>query len=898
MIRLWICIGMLSLVTAGSQLGAQVQNLQVKADKKVPTEFFAELSLQSGINIIYSDNVIEKLPPITLVMKAVSVDEIMMRVLMGSQIGYKYIDQQIILYQLAPPPIRYTISGVVIDSVSGEPLISAYVFDGISGKGTMTNNYGYYNLNLTSGNIQLQTSYVGYAPKSSVMRLEKNEIFHLRLKQNSLLKEVVINAGQETVNADVIVPPAERITMADLENNVHIGGSSDLYRAADFIPGVHTGTDGVGGIHVRGGANDQNLILMDGVPVYHPNHLLGIVSVFNYQALQQASIYKANFPSRFSGRLSSVMDVRLREGNIHQWGLSGNISASEVGFMVEGPLVKDKVGILVSSRFFIPGLFMRDLTRYYKSKNGVGGSADLDYFDLNAKINWVIGERDRLYLSMYQGTDRFADNTITDRDVVDHDTGIQIVSHEEFNKDLNWQNRTGVLRWNHLVNDKIFSNLIISRSSFVLQSIDRSEFDYRFPGSVLNPQTGFDAKEFKSGIEDIAVKLELDIRTSINHQFAAGAYVDRYLFQPKSITINEESKVGDFYLDEGLLDDVFFSSFHVKATEAGVYFEDKWDIQPKVKLTSGIHISSFFVQGVNYLDPQLRLSLDYLPNPKLAFNIGYSRMAQYLHNLTSSSIGLPTDLWVPTTEKVSPALSDQYVVSGIWKAGKNYTIDLSAYVKDMRSVISYQEGASFLLREGLVPSSIVDAANWESKITTGYGDASGVELQLKYEYKKIQFKWNGTWSRSYRQFDDINNGEPYPDRYDRRWSSSFTSQINAGPRWSYGISWLYGTGIAITLAESKFYNPGSFFPEIGINYSERNGFRLPPYHRLDISVNYVLSDKPAFKHALTLSLYNVYNRVNPFYITLVQDPVSQDFEFRQFSLFRFFPSLSYRFTIR
>ena len=894
--RIFICL--ISLFIAGGQLNGQGQSLVVKAQNKSASDFFSELSLQSGVNIIYSDNVIDKLPPITLEMKGVSVDEIMARVLEGSQVSYRYIDQQIVLYQLAPPTARFTISGVVIDSVSGEPLISAYVFDAISGKGMMTNNYGYYNLNLPAGDVQLFTGYVGYTSKMVVFDLNKNEIIHLRLKQSGLLKEVIVNAGNKYGQGDAIVPPAERITMADLENNVHLGGSSDLYRAADFIPGVHTGTDGVGGIHVRGGANDQNLILMDGVPVYHPNHLLGIVSVFNYEALQQASIYKANFPSRFSGRLSSVMDVRLREGNIHKWGLSGNIAASEAGLMVEGPIVKDKVGILVSSRFFIPGLFMRDLTRYYKKKNGVGGSADLDYFDLNAKINWVIGDRDRLYLSLYQGTDRFADLTITDRDELDHDTGIHIVSHEEFDKDLNWRNTTAVMRWNHLVNDKIFSNLIISRSAFVLQSIDRSTFNYSFPGSNLNPVSGFDTKEFKSGIEDIAIKLELDIRTSTDHQLSAGAYANRYLFQPKSITINEESKVGDFYLKEGLLDDVFFSSFHVKATEAGVYIEDNWDIDPKVKLSSGLHISSFFVQGVYYLDPQLRLSFDYLPNPKLAFNIGYRRMAQYLHNLTSSSIGLPTDLWVPTTEKVSPALSDQYVVSGLWKAGKNYSIDLSAYIKDMRSLISYQEGASFLLREGLVPSSIVDAANWESKITKGTGDASGLELQVKYGYKKIQFKWNGTWSRSYRMFDDVNNGEPYPDRYDRRWSSSFSGQIQAGPRWSYGINWLYGTGIAITLAESKFYNPGSFFPEIGINYSERNGFRLPPYHRLDFSVNYVLAEKPFFKHSLTLNLYNVYNRVNPFYITLVQDPVSQDFEFRQFSLFRFFPSLSYRFSFK
>ena len=453
------------------------------------------------------------------------------------------------------------------------------------------------------------------------------------------------------------------------------------------------------------------------------------------------------------------------------------------------------------------------------------------------------------------------------------------------------------MRWNHILSDNVFSNLIISRSQFELQSVDRSEFDYTFPGSNFSPFSGFDAKEFKSGIEDITFKIELDIRASEEHQLTAGVNAINYQFKPKSITINEESKVGEFYLDEGLLDDVFFSSFKINAVEAGIYLEDKWDINPEWKLTSGLHISSFFVQGVNYFDPQLRLSLDYLPSSKWAFNIGYSRMAQYLHNLTSSSISLPTDLWVPTTAKVSPSLSDQYSLSTMWKVGEYSSLEFSSYLKDMRSLISYQEGASFLLREGLVPSSIVDAANWESKITEGSGKAAGLELQYVYEHNAIQLKWNATWSKTYRQFEEINNGEPYPDRYDRTLSSSFTGQMKLNPKWTVGMNWMYGSGLAITLAESKFFNPGSFFPEIGISYSDRNGFRLPDYHRLDLSVNYLLQEKKFFSHSLTLNLYNVYNRTNPFYITLVQDPLNQDFEFRQFSLFRFIPSFSYRFSI-
>jgi outer membrane receptor for ferrienterochelin and colicin len=892
--RTWIMVGLLG---AGTLTGfSQGQLLYVVAEQKSPHAFFSELSLQTGYNIIYSDDVIQRLPDITLQMKGVTLVEILQKILPPHGLDYTATHDQIILFKSVGSTMRFNISGVVTDSISGEPLISAYIHEANSGKSTSTNNYGYFSLTLQEGPFELIAGYAGYRPARVAYHLGSNEIISIRLHSNSYLDPVIVHADMAD-RETTIVPRAERITLNDLQSNIHLGGSSDLYRVADFIPGIHTGTDGVGGIHVRGGANDQNLILMDGVPVYHPNHILGIVSVFNYQVLQQASIYKANFPSRFSGRLSSVMDVRTREGNIHNWGMSGNIGVSEVGLMLEGPLVDDKVGMLLSGRFFPPGLFMPGWTRQYKKQNGVGGEADLDYVDFNGKVNWLISEKDRLYLSMYHGRDVFSDITTNQRDETDPDTGSRIITDEAYGKNLNWSNLTAVLRWNHILSDHIFANIILSTSRFVLQSVDSSEFEFHYPGTPQMPVSGFDTKEFKSSIKDMTARVELDIQAASNHQFNSGFYFTRYLFQPKSITINEESKVGEFYIIEGLLRDAFFTSLEVKGIETGVYFEDKWEIDDQFRLSSGIHISGFFVQGTHYLDPQLRMSMDYLPTPKLAFNVGYSRMAQYLHNLTSSSIGLPTDLWVPTTARVSPALSDQYALSGIWKVNNHLSVDLSAYVKDMRSLISYQEGASFLLREGILPASIVDAANWESKITEGTGDAAGVELQLTYDYLNYQFKWNGTWSKTNRYFNELNDSIPFPDRYDRRWSSTFSGQIKLGARWSCGVNFLYGTGIAITLAESKFFNPSFLFPEIGINYSSRNGYRLPAYHRLDLSFNYQLSKKEKFSHSLTLNLYNVYNRINPFYITLVEDPISGDFEFRQFSLFQFFPSLSYRFAL-
>lgn len=896
MLNLRTSIFLLLLLGVTLDLAGQQANLMVRADRKAPSEFFIELSLQSGINIIYSDNLIEQLPPITLEMKGVTIDEILKEVLRGTFVTYQYVGDQIVLVQQAVPEQKFTISGLVTDSLSGEPLISAFVYDDVSRKSTMTNEYGYYSITLPKGDVRLIAGYSNYNLRRLSFYIDKDIQLQLKLRSTGYLPEIIVFG--ESVYEDELIPIAERITFKELNNNIQLGGASDLYRATDFIPGIHTGTDGVGGYHVRGGANDQNLILMDGVPVYHPNHLLGIISVFNHQVLQQAALYKANFPSKFSGRLSSVMDVRVREGNLHDWSLSGNVGASEFGLMTEGPIIQDKAAILVSGRFFLPGLVMKDITQKYKRKNGIGGVADLDYFDVNGKINWKISNFDRVYFSFYSGSDMFLDLTETEDDMVDPGTGIRIVSKENYGKSLNWSNQMGVFRWNHIVSENIFANLIVSSSSFTLQSIDSSRFLFTFPGTSLSSLSGFDTKEFKSSIRDITAKLELDIRPTPDHQLSAGIYGIDYLFKPKSITINEESKVGDFYLDEGLVKDIYTAAFQVNAVEAGIYFEDKWKISKNVEVTSGIHVASFFVQKDYYIDPQLRVRFDYRPKENIAFNVGYSRMIQYLHNITSSSIGLPTDLWVPTTSKVSPALSDQYELAALWKPARHSTLHLSAYIKDMRNLVSYQEGASFLITEGIFEGSIPDAANWEAKVTTGTGESSGVELQYEFEHEKLSLKVNGTWSRAFRHFDEINNGKPFPDRYDRRWSGTFSSQYRIGPRWTAGVNFIFGTGIAITLAESKFFNPGSFFPQIGINYTERNGFRLPAYHRMDVNVLYDIGSTKRFNHSLVVNLYNVYNRTNPFYITLVEDPATGKFEGKQFSLFKFFPSISYRFTLK
>lgn len=897
MIRLCTYYLLLLFVLFALQATAQRLPMELAVTDMPASEFLTVLSRESGINIIFSDHVVASLPNITLVGKAESIEEILRDILKDTGVTYRFSGSYIVLFASSDSSQRYTVSGIVADSISGEPIISALVYDEISGKGTLTNNYGFYSLQIPSGPIRLRAGYPGYFNTSKEVLLNQNRRLHLRLIPDGMLAEVVVRAGQRSTQDKESHPPVERITPIDMAKANHVGGAADIYRALDFVPGIQTGTDGFGGIQVRGGANDQNLILMDGVPVYHPNHLMGMVSVFNRSALHQASVYKASFPSRFSGRLSSVMDVRMREGNIFNWSVSGQASVSEFNLMAEGPLIREEAGIMLSGRYFLPGLVMRGITRNYKVSNGISGEADIDYIDFNGKVHFRLSDRDRIYFSMYSGYDRFFDLTITDRELQDPDSGMPIQVHEAFHKDLNWRNRTAVFRWNHLLGSHAFANVIISGSSFQLQTVDKNEFRYDFEAPGQDPVSGFDTREFKSGIDDITARFELDLRINADHELTAGAYGIRYQFKPKSITINEESKVGDFYLNEGLLDDVFFSTFRVKAAEAGVYLEDQWNIDPHWRLTAGMHIAGFFVQREYYLDPQLRIHLSWRTDSRFQVHAGYSRMVQYLHHLTSSGIGLPTDLWVPTTSRVSPSLSDQYAVTLLWNPNSSFSADVSAYMKDMRSLVSYQEGASFLLREGLLPSSIVDAANWENKVTSGHGDARGVEMRLAYGAGPVSVGAFGTLSRSMRVFEGINDNKPYPDRNDRRWTAGFSFEWQPRPRWTIGANWLYGSGMAITLAESKFFNPGTFFPETGISYSARNGFRLPAYHRLDLNLSYEFVSGARYSHSLAVNLYNVYNRLNPFYITLVHDPITQAFEFRQFSLFRFFPSLSYRFTL-
>ncbi len=869
------------------------------------SDALVELSERSGVNIFFSNELVKGLDA-NLEAGTYSFEEALLSLLYGRQIKYKKINGYFVLYKSVLPVQKFTISGYLEDATSGERLEYATIHDYVTAVGTETNSYGFYSLSLPAGDVDLTYRYLGYEQQIVRLSLVRDTQINMALLPSNLIPEVIVKAREVINPIEDFRFGQKQVQVRDLARLPALGGELDLYRYVEMEPGIQTGTDGVGGVHVRGGSNDQNLILMDGVPIYNPAHLLGIFSVFNPDMIRQAEIHKANFPARYGGRLSSVMDIKTREGNTQQFSGRVKVGLASANAVVEGPLFSGKSSFIVAGRWFLPSLFFRDISARYKKTIEYEGDTYLNFHDLNVKWNWQVGPRDRIYLSYYQGRDLYEDFTISNTNqtseiLIDGEpTSVGIRTEQQFEKNINWGNRIAAIRWNHQFSDKIFLNHNLFFSRYVLQSFEKNSFEQRIGEPLDEMREGFDVQEFTSSIEDIGYRLQIDMIPSLAHFIRVGGYVTSHTFLPKSITFNEESKIDDFYIEEGLLENTLFSEFEIDATEWGLFIEDDWKIVPDhLLLNAGMHLGGFWVKGKSYVYPQFRALLNYMPSSVFSVQAGISQMTQFLHLLTNSGIGLPTDLWVPATDQVEPQSSLQASIGFRYRPVKQLSFELEAYTKNLRRLIAFQEGASFLVPAGPLATSILDAANWEDKITTGSGISRGIEAMATFQGRKLFARAAYAFSDAERTFPEINFGESFPYRYNRRHSLSLQASVQLGRKLSLKTNWVYGTGNHITLAESKFSHPGDIFPEVGITFGSRNGYLLPSYHRLDLGAELQLgSGNKIWNHAIYLDIYNVYNRENPFYISLVENAVEGTFSFKQFSVFRILPSIGYAIRFR
>jgi len=794
-----------------------------------------------------------------------------------------------LLAQAQPGGLRsgVTVSGYVREAGSREALIGVNIYLPGSAVGTTTNTYGFYSLTLPAqDSVRLAFSFVGYEPLTRVIGLRQNSSLDVQLTPGQALSEVSVVASRtdERVSESAQMSRID-VPVSQIKKIPAFLGEKDVLRVLQLMPGVQKGSEGQTGIYVRGGGPDQNLIILDEATVYNANHLFGFFSVFNGDALKSVELTKGGFPARYGGRLSSVIDLNMKDGNRDKLHGEGGIGLISSRLTLEGPFTRNKKGsFLVSGRRTYLDVVAAPLIR---AQSEGETNAGYYFYDFNAKANYEFGPKNKLYLSGYFGRDRF----------YARDTG------EGTDVGIGWGNATGTLRWNHLFNQKLFSNLslIYSDYEFKISSDER--------GSSNNLNTSL---RYSSGIRDLSAKLDFDYYPSPKHSVRFGTQTIFHRFTPSAVVV-QNSLIDQFTRNVEAID----------AVESGIYAEDTWRPNERWRVNGGLRLSLFAQGTANYLRPEPRLSASYQLRPGLSAKASYAIMNQYIHLLSNTGIGLPTDLWVPTTDRIAPQQSSQVAVgiandfSDNFVLGKGFALTVEGYHKTMQNIINYREGASFLLIDD--PTS-AERVRWEDNVTAGRGWSYGAEVLLQRKTGRLSGWLGYTLSWTQWQFAELNAGKPFFPRYDRRHDISVVGIYELSKRVTLSGTWVYGTGNALTVPVANYrafrHQPGlqtlfgpngapsSIAPlfDYGADVSDydqqKNSFRAEAYHRFDVSIQFH-KQKKHHERTWEFSLYNAYNRRNPFFYQLEsvsqgQGQPSRTALFR-YSVFPVVPSFSYNF---
>ncbi|MFA9388492.1 MAG: carboxypeptidase-like regulatory domain-containing protein [Prolixibacteraceae bacterium] len=814
----------------------------------------------------------------------------------NTNISYKEIAGKITLFESKKPQSkaeRVTIHGYISDAQSGERLINANVYNPDNYVGTISNNYGFYSYSAPTGMLKLEVTYMGYQTQTFHFDLENDTTLNISLQAKAdELGEVTIIGSQnnpvENTQMSMIDMPIQKLKKVPA-----IFGEADVLKVIQLLPGIKGGTEGTSGIYVRGGSPDQNLFLLDGVPVYNANHLMGFFSVLNPDAIKSVKLYKGGFPARFGGRLSSVVDVTMNDGNMKE--LHGNFSIGIISskFLLEGPLKKDKTSFLISARRSYLDIVAQPVLWYNNKENNEDTNASAFFHDINLKLNHIIDDKNRLFFSGYNGKDYgklgYTDSYLSGEreDTVDYKMTTNI--------GLGWGNTIGSARWNHLFSNRLFSNatLTYSKYSFIAES-NFTTF------GLYDDQKIEDFFRYKSGIEDINAKIDFDYYPIQKHNIKFGAGYTHHYFTPGVTRLKFENELPDF-VNASI--DTTYGNREIGANEIASFIEDNFIVNKNLKLNAGLHLSVFFVDGKTYINPQPRINLRLKTSNNIALKASYSRMAQYVHLLTTYNISMPSDLWLPVTKDFDPPVSDQFAVGSAFNLPKNFSLTIEGYYKKMKNLLEYKEGASFM----------GTATNWESKVEKGDGWSYGAEFMLEKQTGKTTGWIAYTLSWSMRKFENLNFGETFPAKYDNRHDISIVLTHEFSKRCDVSGTWVYRTGNSFSLAIMEYTQariPATnsiirYSSDPLLEYDGRNNYRMPSYQRLDLGVNFHKKKKHG-NRTWSISAYNCYNRQNPFIITygtkeIIEDDLStpgidesvKATILKQYSLFPIIPSISY-----
>lgn len=749
----------------------------------------------------------------------------------------------------------YTLSGFVYEKGSRETLPGVNIYFPLQKTGTVSNNYGFYSITLPENEYKVVFSFVGYTHEQVQIHLNRHITLDIFLNPSIELDEVVIMGDlvpsvTETPQMGVIEIPVRQI-----KHLPAFLGEKDVLKVIQLMPGVQKGTEGTSGFYVRGGGADQNLIILDDATVYNASHLFGFFSLFNGDAIKSIQLTKGGFPARYGGRLSSVLEMNMKDGNKEQFGGEAGIGLISSRLVLEGPIVKEKSSFIVSGR----RTYLDLLVMPYMPKDERGGYF---FYDLNAKMNYSLDEKNRFFVSAYTGRDKFyyryKDN----------------YSSEEAG--IFWENATATMRWNHLFNNRLFANTSLIYSNYRLKIY--IEEKYQEEKYELS---------YTSGIRDVALKYDLLFSPHPGHTLRGGLLTTFHRFTPSALVLKDD------YIQEYKTEITA-----INVLESGLYVEDDLRIGERVRANAGVRLSHFMDGKKHYLKPEPRLSVSYLLPDNQAVKASYAEMNQYVHLLSNTGLGLPTDLWVPSTGNVPPQTSRQVSLGAARELkAQNLEFSLEGYYKKSDNVLTYREGASFLLIDDPAEGKRVE---WEQNVTSGQAWAYGMEILVQRKTGKLT-GWVGyTLSWVQWQFEEINFGKKFYPRYDRRHDISVVAVYELSGNVVFSGIWVYGTGNAITLPIGEYipepHDPQGFsqyYYGYGYvnDYGEKNSFRMAPYHRLDFSAQFI-KKKEKSRRTWEVSVYNLYNRKNPFFYFIGYDDADNRV-LKQISLFPLIPSVTY-----
>lgn len=749
---------------------------------------------------------------------------------------------------------NFTVNGIVKNAATGETLIGASVkISGASQLGTSTNNYGFYSINLPAGQYKFEISYVGYVTITKDLNITENTKQDFSIEESNNLSEVVITSVRRNENLVKPQMGVEKLNVKDIQNIPVLFGEKDILKTLQLLPGIKSAGEGNSGFYVRGGSTDQNLILLDEAPVYNASHLLGFFSTFNSDAIKDVTVYKGGMPAQYGGRLSSVLDIRMNDGNKKETTFEGGIGLISSRLKVEGPFVKDKSSFMISGRRTYADAFLA-----FASDTSLKNNT-LYFYDLNAKANYQIDDKNTVYLSGYFGRDKLGlSNTFG----------------------FNWGNATGTLRWNHLFSNRLFSNT----------SLIVSKYDY----TIENLLSG---SEFKvnSSISDFNLKQDFNYSLNNKHELKFGFDAIHHTIAPGEISSPSTSSVNEIKIENR------------KGIELAAYISDQYNVSDKIKLVYGLRISSFSLLGggnfktynnegletsstfyksseivKSYFNLEPRFSASFQLDDTKSIKTSYTRNVQNLHLMSNSTATSPTDLYIMNSLNTKPELADQFSL-GYFNNFKDNDYEFSAevYYKPMQNQIEYRNGTDLRGNQ-----------NVEADLIYGRGRAYGMELFFKKKYGKFN-GWVGyTLSKTERQFDLISNGNWFNARQDRPHDVSVVGIYKPGKRWIFSSTFVYSSGNAVTFPIGKYVLDG----QTVFYYGERNSSRTPDFHRLDVSATLEGKPNKKFKSSWNFGIYNLYNRKNPFSIEFQDNPdnTSQT-QAVQTSLFGIIPSVTWNF---